>query len=102
VGDGFFDRMVNSYKLEWGHEGPPADPKALPGRRAGWPDAPSFPFTEWTCDGAKSIGVTRPASTDSPLMVAPANTEFAKALNAGNMQIYGWINSDRDQRRHFP
>ena len=25
-------------------------------------------------------------------MVALANTDFGKALNAGNMQIYGWVN----------
>ena len=36
LGDGFFERMVNYYRLEWGHEGPPADPKAPPSRRAGW------------------------------------------------------------------
>ncbi len=28
LGDGFLERFVNYYKLEWGHEGPPADPKA--------------------------------------------------------------------------
>ena len=40
LGDGFFERLVNYYRLEWGHDGPPADPKAPPSRRAGWPDAP--------------------------------------------------------------
>jgi hypothetical protein len=96
LGDGFLERLINYYKLEWGHEGPPADPKAAPARRAGWPDAPAttppFPFTEWPYGGATSIGVTRPSSADSPLMVALANTEMGKLLNAGNMQIYGWIN----------
>jgi len=96
LGDGFFERMVNYYKLEWGHEGPPADPKAPPARRAGWPDAPAtvppFPFTEWPYGGATSIGVTRPSSADSPLMVALANTSFGKTMNDNNMQIYGWIN----------
>jgi hypothetical protein len=96
LGDGFFERLVNYYRLEWGHEGPPSDPKAPPARRAGWPDAPAttppFPFTEWPYGGATSIGVTRPASADSPLMVAMANTDVGKALSAGNMQIYGWIN----------
>ena len=96
LGDGFFERFINYYRLEWGHEGPPADPKAPPARRAGWPDAPAttppFPFTEWPYGGATSIGVTRPASADSPLMVAMANTDMGKALSAGNMQIYGWIN----------
>jgi hypothetical protein len=96
LGDGFFERMINYYKLEWGHEGPPADPKAPAARRAGWPDAPAtippFPFTEWPYGGATSIGVTRPSSADSPLMVAMANTTLGKTLNDNNMQIYGWIN----------
>jgi hypothetical protein len=96
LGDGFFERLVNFYRLEWGHEGPPADPKAPPSRRAGWPDAPAttppFPFTEWPYGGATAIGVTRPASADSPLMVALANTDLGKAMDAGHMQIYGWIN----------
>jgi hypothetical protein len=96
LGEGFFERFINYYKLEWGHEGPPADPKAPPARRAGWPDAPAtvppFPFTEWPYGGATSLGVTRPSSADSPLMVALANTELGKTLNANNMQIYGWVN----------
>src|SRR5262245_21723503 len=96
LGDGFFERLVNYYKLEWGHEGAPVDPKAPPARRAGWADAPAavppYPFTEWPYGGATSIGVTRPASADSPLMVALANTDLGKTLSAGNMQIYGWIN----------
>jgi hypothetical protein len=96
LGDGFFERLVNFYRLEWGHQGPPADPKAPPGRRAGWPDAPAttppFPFTEWPYGGATAIGVTRPASADSPLMVALANTDLGKAMDAAHMQIYGWIN----------
>jgi hypothetical protein len=97
LGDGFFERLMNYYKLEWGHQGPPADPKAPPARRAGWPDAPAtvppFPFTEWPYGGATSIGVTRPSSADSPLMVALANTDVGKALNDGNMQVYGWVNA---------
>jgi Putative beta-barrel porin-2, OmpL-like. bbp2 len=96
LGDGFLERLMNYYKLEWGHEGPPADPKAPPARRAGWPDAPAttppFPFTEWPYGGATSIGVTRPSSADSPLMVALANTELGKMMNERNMQVYGWIN----------
>jgi Putative beta-barrel porin-2, OmpL-like. bbp2 len=96
LGDGFFERMVNYYKLEWGHEGPPADPKAPSARRAGWPDAPAttppFPFTEWPYGGATSIGVTRPSSADSPLMVALANTSVGKVMNDNNLQVYGWFN----------
>ena len=52
----FFERLVNYYRLEWGHEGPPADPKAPPARRKGWQDAPetiaAYPFTEWPYGGA--------------------------------------------------
>ena len=96
LGDGFFERMINYYKLEWGKAGPPADPNAPAQRRAGWADAPAttppFPFTEWPYGGATSLGVTRPSSADSPLMVAMANTTFGKALNDNNMQIYGWVN----------
>jgi hypothetical protein len=96
LGDGFFERMVNYYKLEWGHQGPPADPKAPPPHRAGWPDAPAtippFPFTEWPYGGTTSLGVSRPSSADSPLMVALGNTQFGKTLNDNNLQIYGWIN----------
>ena len=96
IGDDFWTRFINYYALEWGHDGPPPDPTAPPSRRAGWPAAPAstppYPYTEWPYGGATSIGVTRPNSVDSPLMVALANTEFGKALNAAHVQIYGWIN----------
>jgi len=96
LGEGFLERLINYYWLEWGHEKPPTDPKAPSARRAEWPDAPTttppYPFTEWPYGGTTAIGVTRPASVDSPLMVALANTAFGQVLKAGNMQIYGWIN----------
>ncbi len=96
LGDGFFERLINYYRLELGHEGPPADPKAPPGRRAGWPDAPAttppYPFTEWPYGGTTSIGVTRPSSADSPLMVALANTGVGKWMNDASIQVYGWVN----------
>src|SRR3984885_9069241 len=64
LGDGFFERLVNYYRLEWGHDGPPADHKAPSSRRAGWPDAPQtsppMPFTEWPYGGTTNLGVTRP------------------------------------------
>ena len=82
LGDGFFERLVNYYRLEWGHDGPPADPKAPPSRRAGWPDAPQtsppMPFTEWPYGGSTNLGVTRPNAVDSPLMVALGNTELGQ------------------------
>jgi hypothetical protein len=49
LGDRSFECIVNYCRLEWGHERPPADPKAALGCRAGWPDPPAttppFPFT---------------------------------------------------------
>jgi hypothetical protein len=96
LGDSFWERFVNYYKLEWGHATGPSDPNAPPSRRAGWQDAPAaippYPFTEWPYGGATSIGVTRPSSVDSPLMAALGNTSFGKTLNDNNIQIYGWIN----------
>jgi hypothetical protein len=40
LGDGFLERLINYYRLEWGHEAPPADPKAPPVRRDQWPATP--------------------------------------------------------------
>jgi hypothetical protein len=96
LGDGFFERLINYYRLEWGHDAAPADPKAPPGHRDGWPTTPQstppMPFTEWPYGGSTSIGVTRPNAVDSPLMVALANTGLGKMMNETNIQMYGWIN----------
>jgi hypothetical protein len=97
IGDDPLTRFFNYYFLESGHDGPPPDPAALPPRRAGWgassPEPiPPYPFTEWPYGGTTAIGVSRPNTVDSPLMVALANTEFGKTLNANHIQIYGWIN----------
>jgi Putative beta-barrel porin-2, OmpL-like. bbp2 len=97
LGTDFVSRFVNYYKLEWGHEAAPADPKAPPSRRAYWPATPEaippYPFTEWPYGGSTSLGVTRPSSVDSPLMAALGNTAFGQALNDNHIQIYGWINA---------
>lgn len=97
LGDDPFTRLLRYYQLEWGKDGPPADPKAPPGRRAGWPatpqSTPPMPFTEWPYGGATSIGVTRPNSVDSPLMVAIANTGLGKAMSDAHIQVYGWVNA---------
>src|ERR1700681_2322134 len=49
LGDGFFERLVNYYRLEWGHEAARVDPKAPPGS-PGCPatpqSTPPMPFTE--------------------------------------------------------
>jgi hypothetical protein len=96
LGDGFFERLVNYYRLEWGHEAAPSDPKAPPTRREGWPGQPQttppMPFTEWPYGGATSIGVTRPNAVDSPLMAAMSNTELGKWMSENHMQVYGWVN----------
>jgi len=95
LGTDFMTRFINYYRLEWGHEAPPTDPKALPGRRDYWPatpeSTPPYPFTEWPYGGTQSFGVTRPSSIDSPLMSALSNTAFGQALNDNHIQIYGWI-----------
>jgi hypothetical protein len=50
LGDGFLERLINYYQLEWGHEAAPTDPTAPPVRRDHWPatplSTPPFPFTE--------------------------------------------------------
>jgi hypothetical protein len=95
LGTDFLSRFINYYRLEWGHEAAPADPKAPPGRRDYWPPTPQstppMPFTEWPYGGSTSLGVTRPSSIDSPLMAALSNTPFGQTLNDSHIQIYGWI-----------
>ena len=97
LGDDFFTRLINYYRLEWGHEAPPADPKAPPSRRDYWPATPQttppMSFTEWPYGGSTTIGVTRPGSIDSPLMVALGNTSVGQAMNENHIQVYGWVNA---------
>ena len=97
LGTDFISRFVNYYRLEWGHEAAPADPKAPPSRR---PESevpptpqstPPMPFTEWPYGGSTNLGVTRPSSIDSPLMNAMSNTAFGSWLNDAHIQVYGWI-----------
>jgi hypothetical protein len=97
LGDDFLTRLYRYYELEWGHDGPPSDPKAPPSRRsdAVWPPTPEstppMPFTEWPYGGTTAIGVTRPNSVDSPLMVALGNTQLGAAMNNAHVQVYGWV-----------
>src|SRR3984893_17168310 len=97
LGTDFFSRFVNYYRLEWGHDSAPADPKAPPSRRDYWPGTPQttppMPFTEWPWGGGTSIGVTRPSSIDSPLMNALGNTPAGQWMNDSHIQVYGWINA---------
>jgi hypothetical protein len=97
LGDGFWGRLANYYSLEWGQGAAPSDPKAPPARRDYFPPAaqstPPMPFTEWPYGGTTSLGVTRPASVDSPLMVALADTSLGKWMADNNLQVYGWVNA---------
>jgi hypothetical protein len=96
LGTSFWERFYNYYRLEWGHDAAPADPKAPPSRRAYWPATPQsippYPFTEWPYGGTTSLGVTRPSSVDSPLMAALGNTNVGSWMNDNHIQVYGWIN----------
>jgi hypothetical protein len=97
LGTSFMERLFNYYRLEWGHDAAPADPKAPTSRRADWPTTPQstppMPFAEWPYGGSTNLGVTRPSSADSPLMVALGNTSAGKWLNDNHIQVYGWINA---------
>jgi hypothetical protein len=97
LGDGFFDRLYNYYRLEYGESGPPADPNAPEGRRADWPRTPAtnppMPFTEWPYGGTQNLGVTRPNSADSPFMAAIANTPAGQWMSDNHIQLYGWIDA---------
>lgn len=95
LGTDFFSRFINYYRLEWGHEAAPADPKAPPSRRDYWPTTPQstppMPFAEWPYGGSTNLGVTRTSSVDSPLMNAISNTPFGQWLNDAHIQVYGWV-----------
>ena len=97
LGQDFFTRLVNYYRLEWGHDAAPLDPKAPLARRDYWPTTPEstppMPFGEWPYGGATYIGVTRPSSIDSPLMAALGNTAVGQAMNDNHIQVYGWVNA---------
>jgi hypothetical protein len=96
LGTDLFTRFINYYRLEWGKDAPPSDPKAPPARRDYWPATPQttppYPFTEWPYGGSTTIGVTRPSSIDSPLMAAISDTSVGQAMNDNHIQIYGWGN----------
>jgi Putative beta-barrel porin-2, OmpL-like. bbp2 len=95
LGTDFLSRFINYYRLEWGHDTAPADPKLPPGRRAEWPATPQsippMPFGEWPYGGTTNLGVTRPSSVDSPLMTAMSNTPFGHWLDDAHIQVYGWV-----------
>jgi Putative beta-barrel porin-2, OmpL-like. bbp2 len=96
LGTDFMSRLVNYYRLEWGKDAAPTDPKSPPARRDYWPPTPEsvppLPFSEWVMGGNSYLGTTRPNSVDSPLMAALGNTAVGKEMNEYNIQVYGWIN----------
>ena len=95
TGGNVLSRMLDYYKLEWGHPAAPADPNAPSSRRDDFPPQPvtqpPYPFTEWPYGATTSLGVTRPNSADSPLMVGLAPTPLGKLMNAAHVQVYGWV-----------
>ncbi len=97
LGDAFLTRLYRYYELEWGKGVAPSDPKAPPSRRSdsAWPptpqSSPPMPFTEWPYGGTQNIGVTRPNSVNSPLMVALSNNPLGQAMNDAHVQVYGWV-----------
>jgi len=99
LGTTFWERLFNYYRLEWGHDTAPADPKAPPARRSErevppTPETiPPYPFTEWPYGGTTSLGVTRPNSIDSPLMAALGNTGVGSWMSDNHVQVYGWVNA---------
>jgi hypothetical protein len=97
LGDGFFERLANYYRLEDGQAAAPSDPDAPASRRDYWPATPQttppMPFTEWPHGATTALGVTRPASADSPLMAAIANTSLGAWMSDNHMQFYGWANA---------
>ncbi len=94
LGETFFTRFVNYYKLEWGHESGPVDPSAPAARREGWNQpvsAPPYPFIDWPYGGATTLGANRTGSVDSPLMVGLANTKVGQTMGDWGIQAYGWV-----------
>ena len=95
TGGNVLSRMLDYYKLEWGHPAAPTDPNAPSSRRDDFPPQPMtqppYPFTEWPYGATTSLGVTRPNSADSPLMVGLAPTPLGKLMNAAHVQVYGWV-----------
>jgi hypothetical protein len=95
LGEGFWTRLKNYYKLEMGQALPPTDPDGPFSRREDFPPPaqtmPPMPFTEWPYGGTNPLGATIPNSIDSPLMNAISDTEFGKWMFENHIQAYGWV-----------
>lgn len=96
LGQNTMTRLFRYEQLEIGHTAAPSDSSAPPVRRANWPrtpqSTPPMPFTEWPYGATTALGVSRPNSVDSPLMVSIADTSTGVWLQKNHIQIYGWIN----------
>src|SRR5271157_4787600 len=59
LGTNVLQRFFNYYQLEWDHGTAPADPKAPPASREGWPKTPEtvppMAYTEWPTGALTSI-----------------------------------------------
>jgi len=97
LGTSVIGRFFNYQAAEWGLAASPleTDPNAPPSRRANWAPAPEtqppYPFTEYSYGGTTLLGVNRPSSVDSPLMVALADTSLGEAMAKAHIQTYGWV-----------
>ena len=55
LGTGFWERLTNYYKLEWGQATAPTDPKAPASRRADWSAFEGFQFVSCRFTPAHSL-----------------------------------------------
>jgi len=97
LGTSVIGRFFNYQAAEWGLAASPleVDPNAPAPRRADWAPAPAtsppYPFTEYSYGGTTLLGVNRPNSVDSPLMVAIGDTGLGQAMAKAHIQAYGWV-----------
>jgi hypothetical protein len=97
LGTSVIGRFFKYEAAEFGLAASPlaTDPNAPPSRRTDWTPAPTtqppYPFAEWSYGGSTLLGVNRPNSVDSPLMVALADTGLGEALAKAHIQVYGWV-----------
>jgi len=96
LSENVFERFIQYSAWEIGQPGPPADASAPSSRRD--PPFPPQPqttppmsFTEWPYGATTVLGANRPASVDSPLMVAIADTDLGKWMAKAHLQLYGWV-----------
>jgi hypothetical protein len=96
LGQDFFTRLFNYYRLEWDQGGPPTDPNAPPGQIKDWPRIPAtvppMAYTDWPSGAVETMGDTLPNGADSPFMAAISNTSVGQWMQDHHFQLYGWVN----------